>query len=194
MVSPSCQRTDRGNQPDSAAFFWKSGIIVWQGLRFLRQGLPDILARRTDVLSTTDGVRIVADLASDWRQLDERIEPVTDEIETLAKSDDGCRRVMTVPGIGSDLSSTAIAAAIGQRRGVRKEAGIFRHGSGFRPQARCRPETEPSSGASTSAAMDIYACSSCKLPGHSVASRRVGRSAALGVCFARQLKLSTPAS
>jgi hypothetical protein len=29
-------------------------------------------------------VRIVADLAGDWRQLDERIEPVTDEIETLA--------------------------------------------------------------------------------------------------------------
>ena len=57
-------------------------------------------------------VRIVADLASDWRQLDERIEPVTDEIETLAKSDDGCRRVMTVPCIGPIISS-AIVAAIG---------------------------------------------------------------------------------
>jgi transposase len=44
--------------------------------------------------------RIVADLASDWRRLDERIETVTDEIGTLAKSDDSCRRVMTVPGIG----------------------------------------------------------------------------------------------
>jgi hypothetical protein len=44
-------------------------------------------------------VRIIADLASDWRQLDERIEPVTDEIEALAKSDSSCRRVMTVPGI-----------------------------------------------------------------------------------------------
>ena len=32
-------------------------------------------------------VRIVADLASDWRQLDERINPVSDEIETLAKSE-----------------------------------------------------------------------------------------------------------
>ena len=42
-------------------------------------------------------VRIVADLASDWRQLDERIENVTDEIEALAKSDDSCRRVLTVP-------------------------------------------------------------------------------------------------
>ena len=80
-----------------------------KGLRFLRQVLPDILAKRTDVLSPRM-VRIVADLASDWRQLDERIEPVTDEIETLAKSDGGCRRVMTVPGIGPIISSAMIAA------------------------------------------------------------------------------------
>jgi transposase len=33
-------------------------------------------------------IRIVVDLAGDWRQLDERIEAVTDEIEALAKSDD----------------------------------------------------------------------------------------------------------
>jgi len=66
-------------------FLLERGIIIRQGLRFLRQLLPDILAKRTDVLSPRM-VRIVADLASDWRQLDERIEPVTDEIETLAKS------------------------------------------------------------------------------------------------------------
>ena len=85
------------------------GIIVRQGLRFLRQALPDILAKRTDVLSPRM-VRIVADLASEWRQLDERIEVVTDEIETLAKSDSSCRRVMTVPGIGPIISSAMIAA------------------------------------------------------------------------------------
>jgi transposase len=83
--------------------------LVRQGLRFLRQLLPDILAKRTDVLSPRM-VRIVADLASDWRQLDERIENVTDEIETLAKSDDTCRRVMTVPGIGPIISSAMVAA------------------------------------------------------------------------------------
>ena len=57
-------------------------------------------------------VRIISDLVGDWRQLDERIETVTDEIETLAKSDDSCRRVMTVPGIGP-LISSAMVAAIG---------------------------------------------------------------------------------
>jgi transposase len=35
---------------------------------------------------------------------------VTDEIETLAKSDSSCRRVMTVPGIGPIISSAMVAA------------------------------------------------------------------------------------
>jgi hypothetical protein len=38
------------------------------------------------------------------------IETVTDEIETLAKADDSCRRVMTVPGIGPIISSAMVAA------------------------------------------------------------------------------------
>ena len=58
-------------------FLLERGIIVRQGLRFLRQALPDILAKRTDVLSPRM-VRIITDLASDWRQLDERIEPGKD--------------------------------------------------------------------------------------------------------------------
>jgi transposase len=77
-------------------FLLERGIIVRQGARFLRQQLSDTLAKRTDVLSPRM-VRIVADLAGDWRQLDERIDAVTEEIEMLAKSDDSCRRVMTVP-------------------------------------------------------------------------------------------------
>jgi transposase len=90
-------------------FLLERGIIVRQGLRFLRQQLPTILAKQTEVLSPRM-VRIVSDLAGDWRQLDERIEIVTDEIETLAKSDDNCRRVMTVPGIGPIISSAMVAA------------------------------------------------------------------------------------
>jgi transposase len=70
-------------------FLLERGIIVRQGQRFLRQQLPDILAKRTDVVSLRM-VRIVSDLAGDWRRLDERIEAVTDEIKTLAKNDDNC--------------------------------------------------------------------------------------------------------
>jgi transposase len=151
-------------------FLLEHGIIVRQGLRFLRQALPDILAKRTDVLSPRM-VRIVADLASDWRQLDERIEPVTDEIETLAKSDDGCRRVMTVPGIGPIISS-AMVAAIGN-------GAAFARGRDFSAWIGLVPK-QSSSGESPSAATVIYACSSCKQLVSFCCGRRAGRSTASG--------------
>jgi transposase len=92
-------------------FLLERGIPVRQGLRFLRQQLPEILAKRTDVLSPRM-IRIVADLSGDWRRLDERIEHVTEEIEVLAHSTETCRQLMTVPGIGP-IIATAMVAAIG---------------------------------------------------------------------------------
>jgi len=115
-------------------FLLERSIIVRQGLRFLRQALPDILAKRTDVLSPRMA-RIVADLASDWRQLDERIEAVTDEIKTLAKSDDNCRRVMTVPGIGPIIRVRWLRRSAAVRHSP--EGGIFRLGSAS-SLSRCR--------------------------------------------------------
>ena len=61
------------------SFLLERGIAVRQGLRFLRQQLPDILAKRTDVLSLRMA-RIIEDLVGDWSHLDERIENVTDEM------------------------------------------------------------------------------------------------------------------
>ena len=61
------------------SFLLERGIAVRQGLRFLRQQLPDILAKRTDVLSLRIA-KIIEDLVGDWSHLDERIENVTDEM------------------------------------------------------------------------------------------------------------------
>ena len=103
------QRTGVTNQ--IRAFLIERGIAVRQGLRFLRAELPRILATRTDVLSPRM-LRIVEDLARDWRRLDERIEGLSDEIEALARQDSACERLMSVPGIGP-LISSAMVAAIG---------------------------------------------------------------------------------
>jgi transposase len=84
-------------------FLLEHGIPVRQGLRFLRQLLPDILPKRIDVLSSRI-IRVIEDLSGDWRRLDERIEHVTDEIEELAHGTDGCRQLMTIPGIGETAS------------------------------------------------------------------------------------------
>ena len=103
------QRTGIINQ--IRAFMLERGIAVRQGIRFLRAELPIILASRTDVLSPRM-LRVIEDLAGDWRRLDERIEILSREIETVARQDAGCDRLMSVPGIGPIISS-AVVAAIG---------------------------------------------------------------------------------
>jgi transposase len=101
------QRTGVINQ--IRAFLLERGIAVRQGYRFLRAGLPSILATPPDVLSPRM-VRVIEGLAGDWRRLDERIEGLSSEIETVARQDAGCERLMSVPGIGPIISSAMVAA------------------------------------------------------------------------------------
>ena len=131
------QRTGIINQ--ISAFLLERGIAVRQGQRFLRAELPRILATPPDVLSPRM-VRIIEDLAGDWRGLDERVESLSNEIETIARQDAGCERLMSVPGIGPIISS-AMVAAIGA--GVcSPRAAILPPGSGSFPN-RSRPATAP---------------------------------------------------
>jgi transposase len=104
------QRTGIINQ--IRAFLLERGVAVRQGLRFLRAELPRILATPPDVLSPRM-VRVIEDLAGDWRRLDERVESLSGEIEAVARQDAGCERLMSVPGIGPIISS-AMVAAIGR--------------------------------------------------------------------------------
>jgi transposase len=114
------QRTAIVNQ--IRAFLLERGIAVRQGLRFLRQSLPDLLANRADVL-TPRMVNLIEDLAGDLHHLDQRIDEVTGEIETLARDDEACQRLMTVPGIGPIIAS-AMVATIG-------DGSAFRRGRDF---------------------------------------------------------------
>ena len=91
------------------SFLLEHGIAIRQRLRFLRQQLPDILAKRSDVLSPRM-IRIIEDLSGDWRRLDERIEHITAEIEILAQGSESCRQLMTVPGVGPIIASAMVAA------------------------------------------------------------------------------------
>src|SRR3989454_4603429 len=88
------QRTGIINQ--IRAFLLERGIAVRQGLRFLRAELPNILAKRTDVLSPRM-LHLIEGLADDWHRLDERIEGLSSEIGALACADPACERLMTVP-------------------------------------------------------------------------------------------------
>ena len=101
------QRTGVTNQ--IRAFLLDRGVAARQGLRFLRCQLPIILATRSDVLSPRM-MRVIEELAGDWRRLDERIDGLSQEIEALARQDPACERLMTVPGIGPIISSAMVAA------------------------------------------------------------------------------------
>jgi transposase len=101
------QRTGIINQ--IRAFLLERGVAVRQGLRFLRAELPIMLATRSDVLSPRM-MRVIEELAGDWRRLDERIDGLSKEIEALAHQDPACERLMTVPGIGPIISSAMVAA------------------------------------------------------------------------------------
>jgi transposase len=90
------------------AFLLGRGIAVAQGIQRLRQVLPDVLTRHTGTLSPRM-IRIIEALASDWRRLDDRVEEISNEIETLARKDAPCKRLMTIPGIGPLISSAAVA-------------------------------------------------------------------------------------
>jgi transposase len=109
------QRTGVTNQ--IRGFLLERGITVRQGLAPLRQALPSILGSSSDALSPRI-VRLIADLAEDWHQLDERITEVSAEIEALAAQDEHCQRLMSVPGVGPIISS-AVAAAIGTGAGFK---------------------------------------------------------------------------
>ena len=114
------QRTATVNQ--IRAFLLERGIAVRQGLRFLRQALPDILANHADAL-TPRMVHMIEGLATDLHHLDERLDALTAEIEALAGSDEACRRLMTIPGIGPIIAS-AMVATIG-------DGSAFRRGRDF---------------------------------------------------------------
>jgi transposase len=112
------ERTGIINQ--NRAFMLERGIVVRQGLRFLRAELPRILAMPCNALSPRM-VGVIEDLAGDWRRLDDRIEGLSSEIELLARRDVGCERLMSVPGMGPIISS-AMVAAIGLVTRSRKAA------------------------------------------------------------------------
>jgi transposase len=107
----------------------------------LRAELPGILATRIDVLSPRVA-RIIEELSADWRHLDARIEGLSSEVETLARQDPHCERLMTVPGIGPIISSAMVAAiGTGDVFPNSRIANTTQTGSGNWPASKARGPT-----------------------------------------------------
>ena len=57
-------------------------------------------------------LHLLRELKHEWDELERKIEEASAELARIAKQDDGCHRLMEVPGFGP-IVSTALAAAIG---------------------------------------------------------------------------------
>ena len=110
------QRTAIINQ--IRGFLLERGIAVRQGPAPLRKALPAVLSSPPEALSPRL-LRLISELDQDWRHLDERIEALSAEIESLSDNDAASQRLMTVPGIGPIISS-AVVAAIGTGSGFKQ--------------------------------------------------------------------------
>nr|WP_162623903.1 transposase [Paracoccus saliphilus] len=52
-------------------------------------------------------------LRNDWHEADERIDRMSREIKEGSRSEENCRRIISIPGVGP-MTSTAMGAAIGK--------------------------------------------------------------------------------
>ncbi len=99
-------------------FLLERGITFAQGPANLRRHMPSLLEDAEQNL-TPRMRRLLASLWQEWKQLDDDVERVSDDIDQIAEHDPGCQRLREIPGIGP-LVSTATVAAIGNGSAFRR--------------------------------------------------------------------------
>jgi transposase len=86
------------------------GITIRKGRGGFRGFVPSLLTSTDETLSTSMK-RLIAGLWEEWLATDAAVQNLSRELEILAKHDEDCRRLMTVPGVGP-LVATAMVAAV----------------------------------------------------------------------------------
>ena len=99
-------------------FLLEHGIIVPAGPAHLKRQIPSILEDAENLLSPRMRM-LLLELRNEWVKLEEQIDSSNQELAQFAKHEDGCRRLLTIPGVGP-LTATALTAAIGNGTAFRK--------------------------------------------------------------------------
>ncbi len=103
-------------------FLLEHGITVVTGPAHLKRQIPSILEDADNLLSPRMRT-LLLELRDEWVKLEEQIDAVNRELAEVANKDDGCRRLLTIPGIGP-LTATALTAAIGNGAAFRKSRDL----------------------------------------------------------------------
>ena len=99
-------------------FMLEHGITVPTGPAHLKRQLPTILEDAQNLLSTRMRA-LLSELRVEWEKLEEQIDAMNREFAQFAAKEEGCRRLLTIPGVGP-LTATALVAAIGKGTAFRK--------------------------------------------------------------------------
>ena len=102
------QRTALANQMRGMVFEY--GLVVAKGIGILRRRVPELLEDADNALPMA--VREL--LAEEYRELvrlDERVKWFDAKLDALARDDEACRRLQTLPGVGPKVASALVAAA-----------------------------------------------------------------------------------
>ncbi|RYF04014.1 MAG: IS110 family transposase [Oxalobacteraceae bacterium] len=92
------------------AVLLERGIILPKGRASLKLRLGELIEHE---LAISDRARrLIEDLTSEWRSLDQRITAYDDELAALTRENVMARRLSTIPGIGV-INATALVAAVG---------------------------------------------------------------------------------
>jgi transposase len=103
-------------------FLLEHGITVSAGPAHLKRQIPSILENAENLLSPRMRM-LLLELREEWNRLEEQIDSSNQELAQFAKKEDGCRRLLTIPGIGP-LTATALIAAIGNGTTFRKSRDL----------------------------------------------------------------------
>jgi len=101
-------RTALGNQ--IRGLLMENGVVVSRGITSLGRAIPEILQDADNDLS--DMFReLLSKKADSLQQLNEEVAHYNNQLEQLSSHSEVCRRLMTIPGIGSLIATTILAAA-----------------------------------------------------------------------------------
>lgn len=100
------------------AFLLERGIPIGKGPAHLRRRMPSLLDPERSKPVSDRMIRLLSRLWQEWQQLDQQIADLTTELEMIARNDEACRRLCTIPGIGP-LGATALVAAVADASGFK---------------------------------------------------------------------------
>ena len=102
------QRTALANQ--MRGFLFEYGLVVAQGIGTLRRRVAELVEDADSALPWAMR-ELLAEEREELVRLDERVKRFDAQLDALARADEACRRLQTIPGVGPKVATALVAAA-----------------------------------------------------------------------------------